>query len=113
MREYIYISAWGIIYAKQNNDLGNMNTAAILSQAEKLHQQGDLQQAELNYQAALAQAKSQQEPSNIASALFGIATLYNQTKRFDLAIQSFSEALLLEPEAFDINFNALVCLVNA
>lgn len=113
VREYIYISAWGIIYAKQNNDLGNMNTAAILSQAEKIHQQGDLQQAELNYQAALAQAKSQQEPSNIASALFGIATLYNQTKRFDLAIQSFSEALLLEPEAFDINFNALVCLVNA
>lgn len=96
-----------------NNNLGNMNTAAILSQAEKLHQQGSLQQAEQHYHAALEQAKSQQEASNIASALFGVATLYNQTKRFELAIQSFSEALLLEPDAFDINFNALVCLVNA
>ncbi len=78
----------------------------LLIQAENAHRKGDLAAAENAYQAML-------EREHNVDALFGLATLCHQTKRYQQANELFAQALSCEPMAFDINFNALACLVNS
>ncbi|MFT7470998.1 MAG: tetratricopeptide (TPR) repeat protein [Kiritimatiellia bacterium] len=83
-----------------------MTLAELLTQAENAHRKGELDEAENTYQAIL------KKEQNI-DALFGLATLSHQTKRYEEANRLFAQALSYEPNAFDINFNALLCLVDS
>lgn len=83
-----------------------MTPQELLTQAEDAHRKGAFDEAEKAYRAILKQAQS-------VDALYGLATLCHQTKRFEEANELFSLALSIEPDAFDINFNALLCLVES
>lgn len=83
-----------------------MNANELLTQAENAHREGDLDTAEKFYRIVIQQEQQ-------IDALFGLATLFHQKKHYDEANELFSRALHEEPTAFDINFNALLCLVDS
>lgn len=83
-----------------------MTLSELLTQAENAHRKGELDEAEKAYQSILKQEQH-------IDALFGLATLCHQAKRYEKANELFAQALRFEPNAFDINFNALLCLVDS
>jgi len=87
-------------------DLYFMLPPESLTQAENAHRRGEYEEAEKAYRAVLAKGQN-------IDALFGLATLFHHTKRYAKANKLFTQALGYEPNAFDINFNALLCLIDS
>ncbi|SEK38495.1 Tetratricopeptide repeat-containing protein [Colwellia chukchiensis] len=83
-----------------------MTLSESLKIAETAHQQGHYLEAERAYKAILQRFKSN-------DATFGLATLYTQIKKYDLAITLFNQALQQEPFAIDITLNYAMCLKAA
>jgi tetratricopeptide (TPR) repeat protein len=71
--------------------------------AENAHRAGDFLTAEQHYKKIIKNI-------NDINAIYGLATLYMQTKKFKQAIILFKQALKLEPNAADIIYNFSLCL---
>ncbi|WP_448554662.1 tetratricopeptide repeat-containing sulfotransferase family protein [Thalassotalea montiporae] len=80
-----------------------MITVNTIRKAEQAHQQGQLAEAESLYRQALSNEQH-------IDAIYGLATLKMQLKEYAVATQLFEQALSIEPQALDINFNYLLCL---
>lgn len=83
-----------------------MSLSQTLALAESAHQQGQLEKAEELYQQILATNKN-------TDALFGLATLYHQKNDYLQAQPLFEQALIDEPNAFDIAYNYLLATLSA
>lgn len=82
-----------------------MNIKDTLNKAEIAHKNNQLQLAENLYSAVIAN-------NNHIDAIYGLATLYMQTKKLTQASELFSKAMTIEPFAIDIGYNFLLCLMQ-
>ncbi|WP_286266082.1 tetratricopeptide repeat-containing sulfotransferase family protein [Thalassotalea atypica] len=80
-----------------------MNFDQALQAAEQAQRSGNIDRARELYETIISH-------SSHTDALYGLATIYLQTKQFALAIPLFKQALKQEPNAADIGYNYILCL---